>query len=70
MNICGSRDLGQMGNTDDLTPLSDQPQLLPDFSRGDPGDPGPYLAKDQGRRILIVSEDSLDRQHNAGQLAA
>src|SRR5699024_883358 len=36
MAVRRCRDLGQVGNTDDLTALSDQPQLLPDLSCSDP----------------------------------
>ena len=63
-------DLGSMRHGDDLDPLREARQALPDGVRHRAADTRVDLVEHQGRGGTLVGEHDLKRQHEAGKLAA
>ena len=64
------RDLGQVGDAQDLVPAGEGPQAPPDRVRAATADPRVDLVEDEDRRLVRLGQDALDGQGDPRQLPA
>ena len=70
MGVGVGRDLGQVGDAQDLVAPGQRPQAAPDRVRAPAADARVDLVEDEGRRVVGLGQDALDGQRDARQLAA
>ena len=64
------RDLRQVGDADDLVPLGNLTEFAADNRGCNTADAAVDFIEDHGRDVIIIADDLLEGQHDAGHFTA